>query len=74
LESLVSVPTFLVSDAVPARFVTINRAAEITDLNVKTIRRLIGDGRLPSFKVAGTRSIRVSLDDLYAVLVPVTGK
>lgn len=49
------------------------RAAAYLGVSVKTVRRCIADGHLPAFRVKGTRSIRVNLDDLEALKRPIGG-
>jgi excisionase family DNA binding protein len=48
-------------------------ASAIYDLALKTIWRRIADGTLPAYKVAGTRSVRIRIADLDAMMVPING-
>lgn len=52
------------------RLVPITEAADYAGVCSKTIRRRIGDGSLPGYRM-GARLIRVSLDDLDALLRPI---
>lgn len=53
---------------------SVQEAAEFLGLSVSTIRRYIRDGRLPAYRVAGERLLRVRRDDLKALLSPVFGE
>lgn len=46
-------------------YVSLERAAEITEQSVKTIRRRISDGTIPAYRF-GPRQIRIKLEDLEA--------
>ena len=50
---------------------SVQEAAELLGLSVSTIRRYIRDGRLPAYRVAGERLLRIRRDDLGALLSPV---
>ena len=47
-------------------------ASAIYDLSLKTVWRRIADGTLPAYKVAGTRSVRIKIADLDAMMIPIT--
>lgn len=47
-------------------YITLERAAQITEQSVKTIRRRVSDGSLPAYKF-GPRNIRIRLEDLEAL-------
>jgi len=48
-------------------YLSLDEAAEIMSLSVKTIRRRISDGTIPAYQ-CGKRPIRIRLDDLEAAL------
>ena len=48
-------------------YLSLEEAAEVMSLSVKTIRRRIADGTIPAYQ-CGHRPIRVRLDDLEAAL------
>lgn len=54
-----------------AQQVTIQRAAELLDASVPTIRRWIARGDLPAYRY-GPRIVRIDLSDLRAMREPVT--
>jgi len=47
------------------------RAAAYFDLSERTLRRYIAAGKLPGYRVAGTRTIRVRVSDVAALLEPI---
>ena len=53
---------------------SVQEAAEFLGLSVSTVRRYIRDGRLPAYRVAGERLLRIRRDDLEALLRPVFGE
>ena len=48
-------------------YLSLEEAAEVMSLSVKTIRRRIADGTIPAYQ-CGRRSIRIRLDELEAAL------
>jgi len=48
-------------------YLSLDEAAEIMSLSIKTIRRRISDGTIPAYQ-CGKRPIRIRLDDLEAAL------
>ena len=48
-------------------YLSLDEAAEIMSLSVKTIRRRISDGTIPAYQ-CGRRPIRIRLDELEAAL------
>lgn len=52
------------------RYASLSEAATYIDCNEKTLRRYIAAGRLIGYRL-GTRSIRVDLDELDALLQPI---
>lgn len=48
-------------------YLTLEQAAQVMSLSVKTIRRRIADGTIPAYQ-CGRRSIRIRLDELEAAL------
>lgn len=51
----------------PGAFISLNDAAEMLGLSVKTARRRIADGELPAFRT-GRRIIRIRVSDLETML------
>ena len=48
-------------------YLSLEEAAEVMSLSVKTIRRRIADGTIPAYQ-CGRRPIRIRLDQLEAAL------
>ena len=48
-------------------YLSLEQAAEVMSLSVKTIRRRIADGTIPAYQ-CGRRPIRIRLDELEAAL------
>ena len=48
-------------------YLSLEEAAEVMSLSVKTIRRRIADGTIPAYQ-CGNRSIRIRLEDLETAL------
>jgi excisionase family DNA binding protein len=48
-------------------YLSLEEAAEVMSLSVKTIRRRIADGTIPAYQ-CGRRPIRIRLDELEAAL------
>jgi len=49
---------------------TVDEAAAALDVHQQTIRGYIKSGKLPAFRIAGERAIRVLASDLYGLLEP----
>lgn len=54
-------------NAMLSPWLSVNEVAEVTGAGLRTIRRWIADGRLPSVRVGG-RSVRVHRDDLATIV------
>lgn len=54
-------------DTPQTRLVTTQTAATAVSVSERTIRRFLADGKLTRYTVPGTRSVRVSLEELYAL-------
>ena len=54
-------------------YLTPEEAAEALGIHVQTMRAYIRNGRVPAFRVAGERAIRVLRGDLGKVLEPLNG-
>jgi excisionase family DNA binding protein len=52
--------------------VSISDAAGLVGVHPRTIRRYIASGRIPAYRV-GPRLLKVDLDDVQTLLVPVGG-
>jgi excisionase family DNA binding protein len=50
---------------------SVQEAADCLVLSVSTVRRYIQDQRLPAYRVAGERVLRIRRDNLEALLTPV---
>lgn len=48
-------------------YLSLEQAAQMMSLSVKTIRRRVADGTIPAYQ-CGRRPIRIRLDDLEAAL------
>ena len=48
-------------------YLSLEEAAEVMSLSIRTIRRRISDGTIPAYQ-CGRRPIRIRLDDLEAAL------
>ncbi len=53
-------------------WVTVNQAAEITNVHANTIRNWISQGLLPAHRI-GERLVRISKADLDALATPIVG-
>lgn len=51
-------------------YLSLEEAAQVMSLSVKTIRRRIADGTIPAYQ-CGRRPIRIRLDELEAALRPI---
>ena len=51
-------------------YLSLDEAATVLSLSVKTIRRRIADGTIPAYQ-CGKRPIRIRLDELQAALRPI---
>ena len=58
---------------IPKPAITIQRAAKTYDIAYSTLRQWIREGRLPAYKIASGRQVRVYIEDLEALFVPVHG-
>ena len=57
------------SDRLPI-YLSLDQAASIMSLSVKTLRRRIADGTIPAYQ-CGSRPIRIRLDELEAAMRPI---
>jgi len=55
----------------PKELLSVQEAADFLGLSVSTIRRYIRDGRLPAYRVAGERLLRIKRSDLEKLLDPI---
>ena len=55
-------------------YLTPEEAAEVLSVHVQTMRAYIRSGRLPAFRLAGERAIRILRSDLEKVLEPLGGE
>lgn len=65
----------IIESAKPGVFISLNEAAEVLGISVRTLRRRIAAGELPAFR-SGRRIIRVRVADLDRILrrVPSTDR
>jgi len=59
-------PALLAAKKLPV-YLSLEEAADVMSLSVKTIRRRIADGTIPAYQ-CGKRPIRIRLDELEAAL------
>lgn len=55
----------------PGRLGTFQEAAERIAVDPMTVRRMVSRGVLTAYRIPGTRSVRVDLDELDAILRPI---
>jgi len=58
---------------ISAGYRSVEFAAEYTGLSRKSISRRISDGSLPAYQVGGTRTIRLKVEDIDALMIPIEG-
>jgi excisionase family DNA binding protein len=58
----------------PREYLTPEEAADALGIHVQTMRAYIRSGRLPAFRLAGERAIRILRADLEKVLEPLPGE
>jgi excisionase family DNA binding protein len=63
------------SNATPPvkRIITIQRASKMFDIPYSTLRQWIRENRLPAYRIAGGRQVRVYVEDLEALFVRIGG-
>ena len=63
------------SNATPPvkRMTTITRASKTHDIPYSTLRQWVREGRLPEYRVAGGRQVRIYIEDLEALFVRIGG-
>lgn len=54
----------------PSTWLTVREAAHEVRFTERGIRELIAAGKLPAYRVAGTRPLRIRRDDLDAIVEP----
>ncbi len=57
----------------PHPYLRIREAAMLLALSKRTIHRYITEGKLKAYRVAGEKAIRIKLEDVEALLIPVSG-
>lgn len=55
----------------PPRYASLATAAEYAECGQKTIRRRISDGTITGYRMAGSRLIRVDLNEVDTMLRPI---
>jgi excisionase family DNA binding protein len=55
----------------PRPYLTIKETAALLALSTRTIHRYITEGNLKAYRVAGEKAIRIKLEDVEALLIPV---
>lgn len=53
----------------PPRWANLSQAAELYGVHPRTIRRRIAEGVITGYRIAGTRAIRVDLNEVEAVMM-----
>lgn len=53
------------------QYATIETAAEMLACSTDTVRRMISRGEISGFKLPSTRLLRVDLDEINAMMVPI---
>lgn len=53
----------------PDQLLTASQAARLLDVHISTIRRWIGKGKLPAYRV-GDKGVRIRYDDVLSLLSP----
>lgn len=63
------------SNATPPvkRIITLTRASKTFDIPHSTLRQWIREGRLPAYRIAGGRQVRIYIEDLEALFVRIGG-
>lgn len=57
----------------PRPYLTIRETTTLLALSQRTIHRYITEGKLKAYRVAGENAIRIKVEDVEALLVPVSG-
>jgi len=80
-EAIAASPAPAVSDAAPAlaaasptssrELLTVDQAAEFLGVHHQTLRGYIKSGKLPAYRLAGEKVLRIKRDDLMSLLEPV---
>ncbi len=80
-EAIAASPAPAVSDAAPAplavapassrELLTVDQAAEFLGVHHQTLRGYIKSGKLPAYRLAGEKVLRIKREDLMALLEPV---
>jgi excisionase family DNA binding protein len=56
----------------PRPYLTIRETAKLLTLSQRTIHRYIAEGKLKAYRVAGEKVIRIKVEDVEALLIPVS--
>jgi excisionase family DNA binding protein len=56
----------------PRPYLTISETATLLALSKRTIHRYIAEGKLKAYRIAGEKAIRIKLEDVEALLIPVS--
>ena len=56
----------------PRPYLTIRETATLLALSKRTIHRYIAEGKLKAYRVAGEKAIRIKVEDVEALLIPVS--
>jgi excisionase family DNA binding protein len=51
--------------------ITLRQAAEWVGVDPTTLRRWIAKGKLPAYRIAGTRNLRLDRAEVEALLLPI---
>jgi excisionase family DNA binding protein len=55
------------------QYLTVRDTATLLALSKRTIHRYIAEGKLKAYRVAGEKAIRIKLEDVEALLIPISG-
>jgi len=58
----------------PSKLITLQQAAEHLAVDPKTVRRWIAAGRIPGYYLRASHAVRLKMEDVEALLVPIVVK
>lgn len=69
--SKISAPATESPTMAPRSMLRIPEAAEYLNVAPRTVRDYIAQGRLPAYRIAGQRAVRIKAEDVEALLQPI---